>query len=298
VAVTEAKAEDPLPPFSRKLDRVKEHAARATSNETDRALLHAYAGCLTVAELCAASILCILDHPEARKALRYQLEKRIPGGLVDGELLHSFAEDLVELGQNDLSRRAGADTLLSIYYRFFPAAVRVLLLETWRDRGTASSMNRWLNAIADDDELFDEQLVMDHWRQTAKWRAARALARKASPDFLSAVLLELIGGDAPGAIISSAALRLPQIHAAAWDALRQERPGTFAYLAAMKDRKVSAREAYDLVRRSDEADRGLVIWAIGKMQLWNVLEKVRKEGPLFADPFAKYRLEAAEGAAQ
>jgi hypothetical protein len=159
-------------------------------------------------------------------------------------------------------------------------------------------MNRWLNAIADDDELFDEQLVMDHWRQTAKWRAARALARKASPDFLSAVLLELIGGDAPGAIISSAALRLPQIHAAAWDALRQERPGTFAYLAAMKDRKVSAREAYDLVRRSDEADRGLVIWAIGKMQLWNVLEKVRKEGPLFADPFAKYRLEAAEGAAQ
>ena len=258
-----------------KLQRIADCGADAPRDDLVRSLLHAYAACLSPAEACEAALVTLDARIEVRGAIRNRLRRLGNEGIGVPEL-DGLARRLLDLRPAESKTRLRVDALLSHLFPVLSPPIRQEILDRWRDRGTREAGARWLKAIADDDLLFGVAAVLDYWRESGDWRAARILAYRADPAMLAEILPDFLKAGVQGSIVGKAALRTASISAEDWTKIRTTLPATYAYICAKTGRVVSEAEALALVLESDPfEERGLAIWAIGQMGLWSVLEQVR-----------------------
>jgi hypothetical protein len=266
-----------------KLDRILSCAEDARHDEIARNLLHAYIACLGPEDLCETAFRTLDGPTEVRGAIRSRLLRlgREQIGLPE---IDQLGIRLLAVAPADAKARVRVDALFSHLYSFLGPTIRQSITERWRDRGTRGAAARWLKAITDDDLLFSAEAVIDYWRYSGDWRAAKLIAYRAEPALLSRVLPQLVRDCAEGWIVSRAALRAEFIAEDVWAAIRGKFPATYAYLCAKLDRPLGEEEALALVSEADGGimgDRGLAIWALGQLGVWSVLDRVREA---FADP--------------
>jgi len=61
-----------------------------------------------------------------------------------------------------------------------------------------------------------------------------------------------------------------------WAKIREEFPVSYIYLCSKLRRPISADEAYLIVEEADAFnERGLAIWSIGQMGMWDVLDRIK-----------------------
>jgi hypothetical protein len=274
------------PTLDMKLARITEFAATANMDSLSRNLLHAYAGCMTVEEICAASIRTLDSPPNVHRAILSRL-LRIGRGGGNEERLDELGVQLLGLCPRDSKARTRIDAVLSQLFIFLVPATRRAVLERWRSRGTIGARARWLKAISDDPELFRIDDVLAYWRDTKDFRAAKLLADRGDTTVLTDLLPELIETCTEGWIVSRAALNAGAVSEICWKGIRAKFPATFAYLCAKGLRQIGEAEALDLVREAcatwPSDDRGLAIWALGQLGMWSALERIRGMLPAFHD---------------
>lgn len=265
--------------LERKLHRITSCVGASFYDTVTRSLLHAYTACLSPSELAiVARRLPVLD-AEVRGAVRRRLLRLHAEG-VGMPQLDQLGAHLLELRPSDAKERVRIDAELSQLYLLFSPPIRQAVLERWRDRGGRGANARWLKALASDPLLFSAAAVLDAWRTTHDWRAAKVLAYQAEPELLGGVLPELVLYCDEGWIISRAALRASSIAADTWELIRARFPATYLYLAAKTGRDVTEQEALSLVRAARTGgsdDEGLAIWSVGQLGMWQVLERIEAE---------------------
>lgn len=258
------------------LDRISSCAIEVRTNDISRTLLHAYIACLPPSELCKYAIECLDQSSELCSAIRSRIVRLAQEGFGLTEI-DELAQNLMKINSSGQRVRARIEALLSHIYTYLPPPTRQSMLERWYDRGTKGSSARWLRAIADDSFLFDINTVLDYWRHSEDWRAAKLLAYRAEPDMLIAILPELIVQTDKGWIVSRAVLRAGRTSEECWEAIRSKFPGTYVYLCAKCGRGLSEEEALAAVHDAEGGvfgDRGLAIWALGQLAMVSVLDHV------------------------
>jgi hypothetical protein len=173
--------------------------------------------------------------------------------------------------------RVRIEALLSQIYPFLAPPTRQTLLDYWRGRGTRGAAARWLRAIAEDELLFSIDMVLDYWRQSHDWRAAKLLSERAPSVLITQLLPELIEGCGEGWIVSRGALRTDFISQESWTAIRGKFPASYAYLCAKTERSISGQEALAIVEDCDGGGprgRGVAIWALGQLGMVSVLDRL------------------------
>jgi hypothetical protein len=255
------------PPLRAKVDGIGACAHDAVRDEVARNLLYAYVACLTPEELCDAAVHALSGSTEVLGAIRNRLLRMGREGLALANI-DALGLRLVGITRADGKTRVRLEALLSHIYPFLAPATRQVLLDRWRDRDTRGAAARWLKAIADDELLFSIGIVLDYWRQSRDWRAAKLLAYRAENELITDILPELIEGCGEGWIVSRGALRAHAISQESWTAIRGKFPATYAYLCAKTGRSLSEQEAFAIVEDSNGGalgERGLAIWAIGQL---------------------------------
>jgi hypothetical protein len=119
--------------------------------------------------------------------------------------------------------------------------------------------------------------VLDYWRRSHDWRAAKVLVQCASSGLITEILPELIEGCEEGWIVSRSALRANSIAQESWTAVRSKFPATYAYFCAKTGRSLSEQEALAIIEDCDGGalrDRGLAIWAVGQLGMVSVLDRL------------------------
>ena len=264
--------------LSAKLDRIQDCAAEADHDELARNLLHAYIACLDAADLCEAAFQTLSGATNIRLAIQSRLLRLGREGTIPLEI-DQLGVKLLAVAPSNAKGRVRIDALLSHLYPFLGPATRHASCERWRDRGTRGAAARWLKAVSGDDLLFSAELVVDYWRQSGDWRAAKLIAYRAEPALLTDILAEFVRTCSEGWIVSRAALRAEFVSEDVWAAIRGAFPATYGYLCAKLSRYLDEEEAFALVseaRGGALGDRGLAIWAIGQLGLWSVLDRVRR----------------------
>ncbi|QEL27415.1 hypothetical protein FQV39_32960 (plasmid) [Bosea sp. F3-2] len=258
---------------------------RVRSLETDdiyeadrRALFHAYIACLSLPDLCLAIAQTLDASVRVRLAMRRRLLRLLGPGLDDYSPVVGLVEGTAGSSDRDLNLRRAADALHSAVFQYLPINAQQMLLERWIHRGGRGAMARWLKAVKEIESLFDATTALGYWRDTSDFRAAKALAYQAEPEFLRAVMPELAAACEEGWIIGRAISRCGGTTTEVWDAVRQSHPATYLYLCAKLARPVGDAEALELVHRCGSGvihgDRGLAIWSIGQMGKADVLDRI------------------------
>jgi hypothetical protein len=248
------------------------------SDPLERSFLHAFVACLTPAETCRGLIESLAKSTALGLALRNRLLRLASEGdaLIE---IDTLGRALLDTTPNDSRSSARRNAHLSQLFSYFTPPTRKAVLEYWLDLGTKGAMQRWLKAITDDPMFFDINEVIAFWRRSKEPNAAALFAKHASPEALSSLLVDLIEASSPGWVVSKSALRASAIPDDAWAAMRQDMPATYAYLCGKLKRKISNSEAIEIIEACDPFDgRGLAIWAIGQLGMWDVLEEVRRRG--------------------
>ena len=256
--------------------RLLECAAEGERDSIARSLLSAYVACLQFDELVETTIRFLAGPQMLRRALRSRLTRQ--AAKTAPELLDQLADRLLNLAPQDRLAKTTRETLLSHLYPSLPLSARQAVLEHWIGMGTRQASHRWLKAIEDDDQAFDEGRILAFWRSTADPRAAKLLAYQATPEHLRQILSELVADTAEGWIISRAVLRAGGAPEEAWEVIKESFPASYLYLCAMTGRAISDEEALALVFRVPGwpgSERGLALWAVGEMGLISVLDAVR-----------------------
>lgn len=247
--------------------------------ETDRrSLVHAYIACLSLADLCTA-ISASLDAPVlVRLALRRRLLRLLANGLDDAAPVVDLVESIAIASDSDRNLRRAADALHSEVFAYLPLNSQQMLLERWVDRGGRGAMARWIKAVKAHESHFEAPTALGYWRASGDFRAAKALAYQAEPEFLGVIIPELVARCEEGWIIAKAISRCGDTTTAVWNEVRQRHPATYLYLCAQMARAVSDDEALELVHRCNagliDNERGLAIWAIGQMRKVAVLDRI------------------------
>jgi hypothetical protein len=271
------------PTLEIKLDRINEFASDKWDS-VRRSLLYAYAACLTVDELCEAAVRTLDSGLNIRQAILNRLGRAASAG-GNEDRLDGLAVRLLDLVPSQTKTRPRIDAVLSHLYGCFSRPTRQKVLEEWGRRGTKDARTRWLKAISSDDELFSIIEVLAYWRATRDSRFAKALAYRADAALLATLLPEMIQVCSEGWIVSRAALTAEVVSEECWKTIQDKLPASYAYLCAMKRRRIGEDEAIALVRESGANwpadDRGLAIWALGQLGMWSSLERIRALIPEF-----------------
>jgi hypothetical protein len=248
------------------------------SDMLERSFLHAFVACLTPAETCRGLVESLAKATPLGLALRNRLLRLAGDGRAIDEI-DALGRSLLDIKPFDSRSAARRDAHLSQLFLQFAPPTRKAVLDYWLDLGTKGALHRWLKAVAADPMFFDINEVIVFWQRSKTLEAAILIAGHASPDALSSLLVDLIGANTPGWVIGKSALRASAISDEAWAAIRQDLPATFAYLCAKLDRTISNNDAIEIIEACDPFnDRGLAIWAVGQLGMWEVLEEVRRKG--------------------
>lgn len=267
------------------VERINKIAVEGLSHPDAGSLLHAYIACLSVPDLC----LTITETLAAPSKLRLALRRRQLRLLGDGNLQHQDRQHLHDLiersraaGQENPAVRPVVEALLSAAFEFLPRPQQQSIIEAWIDRGTRGAAARWLKAVAQVPDLFDEKAVIAYFRSTNDERAAKRLASQASSAFLTEILSELADRCEEGWIVSRAAMRADTVSDAVWPIIRSKHPATYLYLCARLRRGISEVDALELVMTCPNSimnqTRGLAIWAVGQMGMIRVLDEIVARG--------------------
>jgi hypothetical protein len=238
----------------------------------------AYIATLGVDELCNAATIMLDGPPIVRRHIYSQLYRRAKSGS-GFDALDALIEELISIANHTGRLRVRIDSILSHLYEALEPTLRSVILDYWWERGTPSALSRWLNAMNADELHFDCEAILAYWRVTRDARAARIIAHRMAPLQLTQVMPELILNCGDGRIISRAALRVPLIHEECWDLIRSIYPVSYIYLCAMTGRPLDADDAFTIAMESEAGffgDRGVAIWAIGQIGLWEVLERIQE----------------------
>lgn len=260
--------------FDSKLEVIRK--CRNSGFSIGHELLHAFVACLTKEELCEAIERTINDPVEVRQPFMNRLLRVLgegPWAKVD-----ELAEHLLAVEPSDAYSRTRVDAALSRLYHHLPPNTRTEIIERWKARGTKAAAARWLKAVADDPMLLDLSDVRDYWRSTLDPSAAKLLAYKGDSAFLKPLVPELIDKCDEGWIISRAILTAGAIDEDAMAVLRSKFPATYAYICAKTGRQLQKEDAIAIVRDASdqgfEGQRGLAIWSLGHLGMWEVLEEI------------------------
>lgn len=264
-----------------KIDRILRHCGRRGTHPDEGSLLHGYIACLSFEELCLAIVRTFTEPSDLRLALRRRLlrllRERSPRDLDRVQLLNLIDRSRT-LGGADAKMRSVVDALLSALFEYLPLPEQQSVLDAWVDRGTRGAAARWLKATKESPQLFDEVIALAYWRSSGDARAAKSLAYQASEPFLRNILAELLERCEEGWIISKAVMRAGAVDETVWSKIRERHPATYLYLCARMGRCISNSDALNLVCACSNAPmnetRGLAIWAVGQMGLFEVLDEI------------------------
>jgi hypothetical protein len=159
------------------------------------------------------------------------------------------------------------------------------VIDSWKSDRRRDSAARWLKAVADDTLLFDERAVVSYWQASKDDRAAKLISYNASPDLVARLLPALVDMCSEGWIVGRAAIRAAEINPATLQAIRTKFPATYAYVCAMTGRALTDEDAMGLILGLGpgyDDHRGLAIWAIGQLGMWQTLERIRECAPKIA----------------
>ncbi|EFI53560.1 hypothetical protein AfiDRAFT_1547 [Afipia sp. 1NLS2] len=246
----------------------------------ERSLLHAYIACLSIDDLCTAISMTLNDQTHIRLALRNRLLRllRDPANIPIGENLGALVDATVAASDLNRNVRQAADALHSAIFAYLPLRQQHKLLDRWKDRGTRGAMARWLKASKECPSLFEASVALSYWRASGDVRAAKSLANQATVHELADILDELVSTCAEGWIISKAVVRVGGADGLTWEKIHENHPATYLYLCARTHRSVSDDDAFELACKCSDIDlkgnRGLAIWSIGQMRMFDVLDRI------------------------
>ncbi len=273
-----------VPPGSleEKIERLDELAAAPDQFSTQ--LLHAYVGCLDTCETCQALILTLGARTLLRQAILRHLRKKLADSSNEEDLSQTFYK-LIQMRRDHPRLRVRINAMLTTLYEHFTVDLRRTVIETWRDEGGAEFTNRWLKAVTANPTLLDINQIASFWKSSHDWRAARLIAYKAPPEIISQFLPDIIKYCSVefGWIVAQAAIRSTELDEACRILIKEKFPASYIYICAKLNDRLTHEEAMELIELIGSDDtRGLAIWSLGQLGMWDTLDAVRALGPKFA----------------
>jgi hypothetical protein len=267
------------PSLETKIQRLTDLAAAV--DPISRDMVHAYASCIEPDEVFDAVELTIeadtaIQGPVITRLLRICREDPRPTRLAD------LVKRLLALKRKHRSLVVRVNSILARLIEHLDLQMQRRVIQSWKDDQRKDSMARWLKAARRDPALFEPAEVLEYWRASGDTDAAKLIAYDAPPEMVGEVLLQLVEACDQGWIVGKAALRAPVLRPETLRAIRAKFPATYAYICAMTGRELTHEEALQLIREltpDRDHTRGLAIWAIGKMGMWQTLEQVRELVP-------------------
>lgn len=269
----------PEPPLQTKIQRLVDLATAL--DPISRNMLHAYVLCIGPDEVFPAVGLTMqadaaIQGPIINRLLRICHEDPRPASLLQ------LVARLLALKREHRSLLVRVNSILARLLTVLDLHTQRRIIQSWKDDQRKDSAARWLKAVRTDPALFEPGEVLEYWRTSGDVQAAKLIAYDAPPAIVGEVLPELVEACDEGWIIGKAVLRAPNVQPETLRATRAKFPATYAYICAVTGRHLSHEEALQLVRDltpDQDNTRGLAIWAIGKLGMWDTLERIREMVP-------------------
>jgi hypothetical protein len=206
----------------------------------------------------------------------------------NAECVSELAQRLLDLkkGRPVLTRRLNA--VLERLYDAVGPDLRHAMVEVWQGDSRLDSTRCWLKVATRDPAQFNPAAVFGYWQITRDPRAAKLIATQAPPSFLVSVLPALIEGCNAREhwLVSRAAIRSHEAERIGLEilaAIKGRSLASYAYVCAMTGTPMTHEEAIAMVRATTSEDwggsRGLVIWSIGRLGMWDSLDCIRDLAP-------------------
>lgn len=242
-------------------------------------LTNAFAACLSYDEACEAVMRTfnIGDGAEGavlNRLLRHAREPPQP------KKLDRVADRLMAMAKQNTKARVHANAILWRLFDNLTVRMQRKVLKAWRADPRKDVRARWLKIVGKDTKFIDQ--VVTYWRESRDYRAAWVIAKHADPSFIDSVLSELMDHCDEGWIIGRAAIRASAVPPGILDRLKENFPPTYAYVCAKRGLPIPHEEALRLALAVNDQqsrhDRGLIIWAIGQLGMWDTLLEIRRQG--------------------
>jgi hypothetical protein len=285
------------PSLQEKIERLAELAAR--EDRLSKSLLRAYALRVTAEEIGEAVVLTLDANKRLRAPILNRLH-RLTGEQRNAGWQRALAARLLELKAERPAFTRRVNAILTRLYDVLGPDLRHAIVEAWRDDSRLDSARCWLDAATRDPEQFDPSQLFRYWQATGDRRAARLIANQAPAGFLVGILPALIAGCAEneGPIVSRAAIRsheAQRVGPGVLAAIQERFPVSYAYVCAMTGTPIPHEVAMATVQACASSgprdERGLVVWCIGRLEMWDTLDRIREIVPelLEADRAAELR---------
>lgn len=241
--------------------------------------MYALAGCLTFSEASDALINLIKANAITRRPALVRLFQ-LANKSAHAKQVDVLAHRLTRLSKNQPALRVRINAVLSQLLPYVTAATKRKIVQIWKTDTLLDSKRRWLKAATDDHRFLNVNEIWLYWLQSRNNEAAQLVASHASSKFLRGTLSDLLENCDRGWIIGRAMIRAGRVPPDLLKDLKRKFPATYAYVCAKKKMSISHRDALALVvGAKDSDDRGLILWALGQLGMWQTLEEIYELGP-------------------
>jgi len=261
-----------------KLDKIKSMSVGDGRTELQLSVLYGRVSALSDFDFSQLACQSYSLDRITRNAVRARLAREAREGR-SNQNYDRIVPDLLNEERASGKFRRQINSLLSLLYPLVSPSQREIILHHWIDRGTKDADNRWLKAISSDQAHFNLEEILAYWRRSHADRAAAVYIDHAAPERISAIIPELIEYCVEGWVVARAIRSVGSVGEDVWQKLKNRWPSTVLYLHAKLSRMISKSDAIDLVISTcrEEPDKvGLAIWAVGIMQMEEVLDEIMR----------------------
>ena len=237
-------------------------------------LEHAYAAALSVDELFA-----VLRQSITESRARYVILNAIDSCSPSDKLTvaaSEFAAALLNASRENFREAQSHNLILDRLFPHVGVQTQASIISCWLSCRFADSKKRFVKwaqrkaGFGGDDEIFL------YWQNTSDTAAVKHLIYDSDISWLKRNSDKLLKSTLKPWLLSKLLLRMSEHQPEIIELARARDPITYLYLCAKTGKSISAPDAVALFDGSarDVQRRGLALWAIGKLGLWNALNSI------------------------
>lgn len=251
---------------------------------------NAFAASLTPAELLEALRRVILE-PHARHVVLHAIDRHPDSRKVE-QLSTIFVAELLGRERSNYREAQAINVCLYRLFNRIDDASQTKVVKLWLSDRYADSKKKFIAVARRRQDLREVEAVFEYWRRTEDKSAIKYLVYHAPVEWLHEHIEPLLERSLEPWLISRLLLRLADRDKNIIERVRTSDPITYLYLCAKTNRRLSNPDAMKLFLSgvADTDRRGLALWAIGRLGLWDVLQELSSRAEcILADDERRFR---------
>lgn len=248
------------------------------TGELSRAMFKALQACLNSEESCTLMSRNLMIDSNKKNYIVRKIKKDIEQKFSDTH--KSLIKDLLKILKSDSHRyihRNRASLILYELYPNLPKRTQSVILTQMLASKYKPVRDRSYKIIMTKDLRRYDQMVQANWERYYDFYAGEIIYKNFPTGYIYSQisnLREVLEDWRIRQIYSKLAAEYPKLI----ESLKEDSPLDYVYIMAKSKKSLPEKYVMNLYKKVDNNDKGLIVWALGEMGMWDTLIKIQTEG--------------------